>query len=133
MKERRLVFILPLSLSHRLVVWDQDVTLKMEAVWRSREKKAGSRMTLWSGHTSPGLLISGLLLGERIYQPGWALCTRRLMQFQMYRPGLQSRLAMILQAWFPALAGSDNTSIFSSSSFSPFSCFSHEFSENPDT
>lgn len=60
-----------------LVVFsDQEVTFQVEAGLQSREKEAGLLMTLWSGHTSPGLLISCTLLHEKNYQPGWVLVTR---------------------------------------------------------
>lgn len=74
-----------------LVILDQEVPWKTEAVLQSREKGAGLLMILWSGHTSSGLLISRLLLHENTYPPGWFLGTSRQMPFLMYTPRPQPR------------------------------------------
>lgn len=63
-------------------------TLKMEAVLQSKEKEAGSCVTLWSGRMNPELLISALLLCEKIHHP----VTSGQMQFLIYTPGLPPSL-----------------------------------------
>ena len=43
--------------------------------------------------------LSGFLLCERIYHPGWVLVTSSQRQFLTHTAGLQSRPVRILQAW----------------------------------
>lgn len=57
---------------------------------------------VWSVHTSAGVFISSFLLCERIYHPGWVPITTGQIRFLIHMAGLQSRPAMVLQAWFPS-------------------------------
>lgn len=77
--------------------------MKMEVALPSREAAAGSPVLVRSGYTSVGVCISGFLLCERIYHPGWVPLTSSQMQFLTHMAGLQSRPAMI--PGFPALTG----------------------------
>lgn len=57
---------------------------------------------VWSVYTSAGVFISGFLLCERIYHPGRVPITMGQIRVLIHMAGLQSRPAMVLQAWFPS-------------------------------
>lgn len=101
-----------------LVILDQGLSLKIEAVLQSREREEGWVADDFAEHLHQPLDCSFL-------HPGQLLATSSQMQFLIYTPVLHSRPAMILQAHVPTPASSNSNYTFAFSSFSSSSCFSH--------